>query len=118
MNFDLDSIYSNEVWNLVDVPKGIVLISCKWIFKKNVSCKGIGLIKISTIFSLGVNVESYHQSLSHPVIGSLFELPKSLFTSNTRDLGFFFLIKYFIINQRKILNSYVNRLLSYLFERF
>ena len=36
MNSEIDSIYSNKVWNLVDAPEGIVPIGCKWIFKKKI----------------------------------------------------------------------------------
>ena len=40
MNSKMDSIYSNKMWYLVDVPKGIVPISCKWIFKKKIEVDG------------------------------------------------------------------------------
>ena len=36
MNFKMDSIYSNKVSNLLDVPEGIVPIGYKWIFKKKI----------------------------------------------------------------------------------
>ncbi|KAJ8459595.1 hypothetical protein OPV22_032521 [Ensete ventricosum] len=36
MNSDMDFMYSNKVWNLVDVSQGIVPIGCKWIFKKKI----------------------------------------------------------------------------------
>ena len=35
IEFELESIYSNKVWNLVDPPKGIKPIRCKWIYKGN-----------------------------------------------------------------------------------
>ena len=40
MNSVMDSIYSNKVWNLVNVPEGIVPIGCKWIFKKKIGVDG------------------------------------------------------------------------------
>ena len=40
MNSEIDSMYSNKVWNLVDAPEGIVPIGCKWIFKKKIGVDG------------------------------------------------------------------------------
>ena len=34
MKSEMDSMYTNQVWTLVDPPKGIKPIRCKWIFKK------------------------------------------------------------------------------------
>ncbi len=34
MNTEIHSMYSNEVWKLVDLPDGIKPIGCKWIYKK------------------------------------------------------------------------------------
>jgi len=31
---ELDSIKKNKMWTLVDMPKGVKSIGCKWIFKK------------------------------------------------------------------------------------
>ena len=31
---EMQSLYKNEVWELVKVPKGRKLVGCKWIFKK------------------------------------------------------------------------------------
>ncbi|KAJ8504938.1 hypothetical protein OPV22_005824 [Ensete ventricosum] len=36
MNSEMDSMYSNKVWNLVDTPEGIVPIDYKWIYKKKI----------------------------------------------------------------------------------
>ena len=33
MKAEMDSVYANQVWTLVDPPEGIVPIGCKWIFK-------------------------------------------------------------------------------------
>ena len=30
----MDSMYTNQVWTLVDAPEGVKPISCKWVFKK------------------------------------------------------------------------------------
>ena len=38
MKFELDSMYSNQVWDLVKVPNGIKLVGCKWVYKRK---KGI-----------------------------------------------------------------------------
>ncbi|KAJ8492384.1 hypothetical protein OPV22_014105 [Ensete ventricosum] len=36
MNSEMNFMYSNKVWNLVDALEGIVSIDCKWIFKKKI----------------------------------------------------------------------------------
>ena len=33
MKSEMQSIYDNQVWNLVDPPEGAKVIECKWIFK-------------------------------------------------------------------------------------
>ena len=34
MNREMESMYSNSVWTLVEAPKGVKPIECKWIYKK------------------------------------------------------------------------------------
>lgn len=36
----MDSIYSNQVWSLVDPPEEIVPIGCKWIYKRKLGVYG------------------------------------------------------------------------------
>ena len=38
MNLEMESMYSNSVWELVDQPDGVRPIGCKWIYKRK---KGI-----------------------------------------------------------------------------
>ena len=38
MKYELDSMYSNQVWDLVKAPNGIKLVGCKWVYKRK---KGI-----------------------------------------------------------------------------
>ena len=33
MKDELDSMKSNEVWDLVELPKGVQAIGCKWVYK-------------------------------------------------------------------------------------
>ena len=40
MESEMDSIYSNQVWTLVDPPEGINPIGCKWVFKKKIGADG------------------------------------------------------------------------------
>ena len=35
MELKLESMYSNNVWTLVDLPQRVKLISCKWVYKGN-----------------------------------------------------------------------------------
>lgn len=34
MNQEMESIYSNKVWELVEAPNGVKSIECKWIYKR------------------------------------------------------------------------------------
>jgi hypothetical protein len=38
---EIDSILSNETWELIDRPYGCKLMSCKWVFKKKLRPDGI-----------------------------------------------------------------------------
>ena len=40
MKSEMDSMYTNQVWTLVDPPEGIKPIGCKWIFKKKMDMEG------------------------------------------------------------------------------
>ena len=40
MKLEIDSMYSNQIWTLVDPPKDIVPIGCKWIYKRKIGANG------------------------------------------------------------------------------
>ena len=40
MKFEMDSMYSNNVWTLVDPPEGIVPVGCKWLYKRKLGADG------------------------------------------------------------------------------
>ncbi|WJX25049.1 hypothetical protein P8452_14126 [Trifolium repens] len=40
MKSEMDSMYINKVWNLVEPPVGIPPIGCKWVFKKKTDMDG------------------------------------------------------------------------------
>jgi len=40
MKSEMDSMYINQVWNLIEAPKGINPIGCKWVFKKKIDMDG------------------------------------------------------------------------------
>ena len=40
MSSEIGSMYSNQVWTLVDPPEGISPIGCKWVFKRNIGKDG------------------------------------------------------------------------------
>ena len=40
MKSEMDSMYDNQVWNLVDPPEGIKPIGCKWVLKKKTDMEG------------------------------------------------------------------------------
>ncbi len=50
MKFEMDSMYNNQVLDLVDHPEGIVPIENKWVFKKKIgSNENEGIYKASLI---------------------------------------------------------------------
>ena len=40
MKIEMNFMYANQVWTLVDPPEGIVPIGCKWIFKRKIGADG------------------------------------------------------------------------------
>ena len=68
MKSEIDLIYSNQVWILVDPPEGIVPIGCKWIYKRKIGVDG----KVETYKArLVAKGYSLHESIdyrksSHP----------------------------------------------------
>ena len=40
MKSEMDSMYSNQVWTLVDALEGVNPIGCKWVFMKNIGADG------------------------------------------------------------------------------
>ena len=40
MRSEMESIYTNQVWTLVDPPEGVKPIGCKWVFKKKIDMDG------------------------------------------------------------------------------
>ena len=40
MGSEMESMYTNQVWTLVDAPEGIKPIGCKWVFKKKTDMDG------------------------------------------------------------------------------
>ena len=40
MKSELESMYSNNVWTLVDLPQGVRPIGCKWVYKKKKGVDG------------------------------------------------------------------------------
>ena len=40
MMSEMDSMYKNQVWTLVDPLEGIKPIGCKWVFKKKTNIEG------------------------------------------------------------------------------
>ena len=41
MNQEIESIYSNKVWELVEAPNGVKPIGCKWIYKRKRGVDGM-----------------------------------------------------------------------------
>ena len=56
MKSEMDSMYENQVWNLVNPPEGIKPIGCKWVFKKKTDMDG----NVIT-YKARLVVKGYHQ---------------------------------------------------------
>ena len=40
MKYEMQYMYDNQVWTLIDPPNGLKTIGCKWVFKKNTDMDG------------------------------------------------------------------------------
>ncbi|KAL0462628.1 UNVERIFIED_CONTAM: hypothetical protein Slati_0150400 [Sesamum latifolium] len=40
MKFEMDSMGSNQVWTIVDPPKGVKPVGCKWVYKRKLGADG------------------------------------------------------------------------------
>ena len=55
MKSELDSMYSNQVWDLVKVPNGIRSVGCIWVYKRK---KGVAMLKsIIILFSIATHYD-------------------------------------------------------------
>ncbi|KAJ8766289.1 hypothetical protein K2173_022348 [Erythroxylum novogranatense] len=53
MKSEMDSMYENQVWTLVEAPEGIKPIGCKWIFKKKTDMDGNVITYKATLVAKG-----------------------------------------------------------------
>ena len=42
MKSELDSMYFNQVWDLIEAPNGIKPVGCKWVYKRKRGVDGKG----------------------------------------------------------------------------
>ena len=56
MKAEMDPMYANQVWTLVNPREGIVPIGCKWIFKRKISSDG----KVDT-YKVRLVAKGFHQ---------------------------------------------------------
>ena len=40
MKDEMDSMANNQVWNLIELPKGAKALDCKWVFKTKIDSSG------------------------------------------------------------------------------
>ena len=40
MKAEMQSMYDNKVWTLVDAPEGVKAVGCKWVFKEKTDMDG------------------------------------------------------------------------------
>jgi hypothetical protein len=53
MKSKIESLYENQVWNLVDPPEGVRPIECKWIYKKKIDMNGNVYVHKSRLVTKG-----------------------------------------------------------------
>ena len=75
MKSEMDSMYTNQVWTLVDPPERIKPIGCKWIFKKKIDMEGNVITNKARLVAKG-----YHkkQGVDYDETFSLVAMPKSI----------------------------------------
>jgi hypothetical protein len=53
MKSEMESMYENQVWNLVELPEGVKPIGCKWIFKRKTDTNGNNTIHKARLVAKG-----------------------------------------------------------------
>ena len=85
MKSKIDLMHSNQVWILVDLPKGIVPIRCKWIYKRKIGIDE----KVETFKAwLGMKSYSQHEDINYQDIFSPVAIFKSIRTLLTVAIYF------------------------------
>ncbi|KAL0287492.1 UNVERIFIED_CONTAM: Retrovirus-related Pol polyprotein from transposon TNT 1-94 [Sesamum calycinum] len=62
MKFEIDSMSSNQVWTLVDRPKGVRSVGCKWVYKRKI--RADGEMDVKTAFLNGFVEEEIYMDQS------------------------------------------------------
>ena len=70
MKSDMQSMYDNQVWTLIDPPEGLKTIGCKWVFTKKTDMEGMcipsrhdWLQKVSNKHMVSTMMKPFHQLL-------------------------------------------------------
>ena len=65
MKSEMQSMYNNQVWNLVDPPEGAKVIGCKWVHKSNmIRPSSLDLLqKVSNKLMVLTMMRPFHLSL-------------------------------------------------------
>ena len=67
MKEEMETMAKNQVWDLIELPKGVYVVGCKWVFKtKRDSIGNIKRYKISLVAKCFTQKESidYHETFS------------------------------------------------------
>ena len=68
MKSEIDSIYANKVWGLVDIPKDHKVVENKWIFKKKTDANGNVFVYKARLVAKGfwqIQGVDYVETFSH-----------------------------------------------------
>ena len=83
MKSELDSMYSNQVWDLVKAPKGIKPVGCKWVYKRKRAINGkVGTFKAKLVAKGYTQKESidYEETFSPLVMLKFIKITLSIAT--------------------------------------
>ncbi|KAL0439620.1 UNVERIFIED_CONTAM: hypothetical protein Slati_2445000 [Sesamum latifolium] len=67
MKSEMDSTGSNQVWTLVDPPKGVRPVGCKWVYKRKLGADGE-----VTAFKARLMEKGIYSTTSGRLLGNLF----------------------------------------------
>ena len=83
MKSKMQSMYDNQVWNLIDPPDGLKTIGCKWVFKKKTNMND----NVYT-FKVRLVVKDFKQThdIGYDEIFSLVAILKSISLCHSRIL--------------------------------
>ncbi|KAL0283552.1 UNVERIFIED_CONTAM: hypothetical protein Sradi_7224900 [Sesamum radiatum] len=63
----MDSVGSNQIWTLVDPPKGVRSVGCKWIYKHKLGANGEATAFKARLVAKGYILSDLGSTLRRPI---------------------------------------------------